>query len=121
MNSPDKNDVVIIELDRDRELRLGHKALKRFSALTGCSMVEIDDVTSHYDKLSALMYVMLSEDDPGLTSDDVDNLLDKVKLGYIIEKAGAAMNAAFDDEDAEEGNAEDGDTPLQAAGTGEKA
>lgn len=121
MNNPDKNDVVIIELDRARELRLGHKALKRFSALTGSSMVEMDEVTSHYDKLSALMYIMLSEDDPGLTPDEVDNLLDKVKLDYIIEKSSAALNAAFDDEDAEAENAEDGDTPPTAAGTGEKA
>ena len=31
---PDENDTVIIELDRPRELKLGHKAMKRFSALT---------------------------------------------------------------------------------------
>ena len=38
----DKNDVVILQLDRPRELRLGHKALKRFSALTGCAMSEME-------------------------------------------------------------------------------
>ena len=37
----DRNDVVILELDRPRELRLGHKALKRFSALTYCSMADM--------------------------------------------------------------------------------
>lgn len=121
MNTPDKNDVVIIELDKPRELRLGHKAMKRFSALTGCSMIEIDDVTAHYDKLSALMYIMLSEQDDELTTEAVDDLLDNVKLSYIISKAVAAMEAAFDDEDAKKENAEDGDTPPTAAGTGTKA
>ena len=117
MNTPDKNDVVIIELDKPRELRLGHKAMKRFSALTGCSMVEIDEVTSHYDKLSALIYVMLSEDDPGLSPEAVDALLDKVKINYIIEKCVEALQDAFGDEE----NAEGSDTPPKAAGTGTEA
>lgn len=117
MMSPDKNDVVVIELDKPRELRLGHKALKRFSALTGCAMTELDKVTAHYDKLSALIYVMLSEDDPDVTPETADELLDAAKLSYIVNKASEAIEAAFGDEDAEE----DTDTPPMAAGTGAEA
>ena len=116
MMKPDKNDVVIIELDRPRELRLGHKALKRFSALAGCAMTELDEVTAHYDKLSALMYIMLSENDPAVTPDVADELLDAVNLSYIMEKASEAIAAAFE-EDAEE----DVDAPPMAAGTGVRA
>ena len=56
----DRNDVVILELDRPRELRLGHKALKRFSALTNCSMADMEKEIQHYDKMSCLIWVMVT-------------------------------------------------------------
>ena len=109
----DRNDVVIIELDRPRTLRLGHKALKRFSALTECSMTEMEAAVQRYDKMATLIYVMLSEEDPDLTPSQVDDLLDKKSIKEISEACSKAIEAAFADENAEE----DGD-PLQAAGTG---
>lgn len=109
----ERNDVVILELDRPRTLRLGHKALKRFSALTECPMTEMEQAVQRYDKLSALAYVMLSEEDPTLTPGQVDDLLDKVSIRKINEACSAAIEAAFLDEAEEEG-----DDPPQAAGTG---
>lgn len=110
----DRNDVVILELDRPRTLRLGHKALKRFSALTECSMTEMEAAVQRYDKLSALAYVMLSEEDPTLTPEQVDDLLDKVSIKKISDACSKAIEAAFVDEAAEEEN----NDPPQAAGTG---
>lgn len=124
---PDKNDVVILDLDRPRELRLGHKALKRFSALTGCSMAQMQNETQHYDRLALLIYVMLSEDEPDLTPEAVDELIDQaerrkenpLRLKDLVAVVFAAIQAALADEAA--GEPEDGKDPPQAAGTGEKA
>lgn len=120
---PDENDTVMIELDRPRELKLGHKALKRFSALTGCSMADMEKEVQHYDKLSCLLYVMLAVDaeDHGenLTPAQVDDLLDPVPIKQLMELAMAAVAAAFgeEDEDQPEGESD----PPEAAGIGEKA
>lgn len=124
---PDKNDVVILELDRPRELRLGHKALKRFSALTGCSMQQMQDEIQQYDRMALMIYVMLSEDEPDLTPEAVDDLIDRaerrkdkpLRLKDLVMAVSATIQAAFADEDAEQ--PEDGEDPPQAAGTGEKA
>ena len=124
---PDKNDVVILELDRPRELRLGHKAMKRFSALTGCSMKQMEAEIQCYDRLATLIYVMLSGDDPELTPEEVDDLIDQaerrkvnpLRLKDLVTTVSAAIQAAFADEDAE--GPEDGEDPPKAAGTGSEA
>lgn len=118
----DANDTVIIELDRPRELKLGHKALKRFSALTGCSIQEMEREVSHYDKMACLMYVMLAVDAEAhgetLSPDQVDDLLEQVPIYQQLELVGKVVNAAFDPGSEEDEEAHD---PLTAAGTGEKA
>lgn len=120
---PDENDTIMIELDRPRELKLGHKALKRFSALTGCSMTDMEKEISHYDKMSCLLYVMLAVDaeehGEELTPAQVDDLLEPVPIQQLMELAGEAINAAFGGEDEEQPEGES--DPLTAAGTGEKA
>lgn len=124
---PDRNDVVIIKLDKPRTLRLGHKALKRFSALTGASMNQLESEIQRYDRLSMLIYVMLSEDDSALTPEAVDDLIDQaerrgespLRLKDLMTAVSAAIHAAFADEDAEQ--PEDGEDPPQAAGTGAEA
>ena len=115
----DHNDVVIIDLDKPRTLRLGHKALKRFSALTESALSDLQEVLDRYDNLTALIYVMLSEEDPELTPEKLDELLDQVPIKEISEKCAAAIQVAFPDEEAE--TPEDGETPMGAAGTGAEA
>lgn len=124
---PDENDTVIIELDRPRELKLGHKALKRFSALTGKSLAELEDAVQHYDVMAALIYVMLEVDaekhGEDLTPDQVDDLLENVPIYQQIALVGKAIKAAFEDpaaeqsEEGEESEESEADPP-QAAGTG---
>lgn len=120
MLRPDGNDVVLIELDRPRELKLGHKAMKRFSALTGSSMADMEDEIQRYDKLACLMYVMLAVDaekhGETLTPDQVDDLLENVPITRQLRLCMAAIQAAFEGLDASE--EETGDDPPQAAGTG---
>ena len=117
-----KNDdgTVLLLLDRERELRMTHHALCRVSALLGCAMTELEDAVSRYDKLSAMLYVMLSEDDKALTPETVDELIAKaerergLKIFDLINAVGAALSAAFADEDAKDGG-EDGEHPLPGA------
>lgn len=110
------NDTVIIQLDRPRALRLGHKALKRFSSMTGTSLSELESTVQRYDKLSTLVYVALSAEDPSLTPEQVDDLLDAIPIREVIAAASEAIEAAFADDAPEE---ESGDPP-QAAGIGDK-
>ena len=125
---PDENDTVIIELDRPRELKLGHKALKRFSALTGKSMAEMQSAIQHYDVLACLMYTMLAVDaekhGEELTPDQVDDLLEDVPIYRQMNLATLAINAAFVDPTVEQGGEDGGEgegDPPQAAGTGVEA
>ena len=113
----ENNDVVIIELDRPRELKMSHKALKRFSAMRRCSILRIMDELEQYDALSCAAYCMLVEDDPNLTVDQVDELLDQYNDPVdLFVKVTTAVTAAFPKPDEE-----DKETPQTAAGTGEKA
>lgn len=125
-NLPDNNDTVILELDRPRELRLGHKALKRFSAMTGCSMDKMDAALNNYETMSALIYLMLFQEDSTLTPERVDDLLDSVPVGKIVEKCSQAITAAFDDPEdpAPQAEAEPQkvqDHPPTSPGTGGQA
>ena len=121
----DRNDVVILDLDRPRELRLGHKALKRFSALTNCSMADMEKEIQHYDKMSCLIWVMVTEDQTAhgeemMTPEKLDDLLDAVPIPKLTNLCSKAIQAAFVDEDAESEAGREGDPP-KAAGTGPEA
>lgn len=119
MLPPDGNDVVMIELDCPRELKLGHKALKRFSALTGSSMAGLEEEIQHYDKLACLMYVMLAVDAEKrgeiLKPEQVDDLLEDVPITRQLQLCMKAIQAAFEDPDAPK---EDPEDPPPAAGIG---
>jgi hypothetical protein len=97
----DKNDVVIINLDRPRMLWYGHKALKTLGALTGkdidaaMSMEELD-----LGELEKVMYCGLLTDAKAhnevLKLEDMEDLLDMApSFGEIILKMQEAFNACF--------------------------
>ncbi len=65
-----------IELDRVYELRLTHKALRRFSARTKLGVSELEDAVERYDILSVLLWAMLADEIPGLTDERLDELID---------------------------------------------
>lgn len=96
-----KNDVVIIELDRPRELRYGHKALKTMSAISGLELEEIEKKAfSNFDMIEKLAYCGLlydaKENNETLTIEQMEDLLDHAPdYRHIIEKLQAAYFAAF--------------------------
>ena len=113
----DRNDTVMIHLDRPRELKCTHKVLKRFSALTETPVDKIADALLRYDKAACLMYCMLWRDDPSLTTEQVDELLENALPGEVLAKAAEAFAAAFPAAEASDGEG----TPPAAAGTGMNA
>lgn len=79
-----QNDVVIIELDRPRELRYGHKALKTLVALTGLSLEEIEQAPlTDLGYLEKVVYCGLLNDAKKnveeLKLEDMEDLLDHVE------------------------------------------
>lgn len=111
-------DSVTIELDQPREIRMNHKAMRRFSAMTGCKLSEFEEAFSNYDNLAMCLGIMLSEADPALKFTDVDDLIDRaerergLKLTDLITAVTEAFRLAFGG-DAQTQEAADGD-PLPA-------
>lgn len=103
-NIKNDNDTVIIILDKPRELRLRHSVLKKFLAAHKTDIEHMEDVLQGYDATSDLLLLMLQADDPEITEEKLDELLDApgVKLGYVFEKVAEALYAAFDDGDQHE-------------------
>jgi hypothetical protein len=95
------NDVVIINLDRPRELRYGHKALKTLVALTGKTLEEIE--LAGFDDLELvekLVYCGLLSDarQNGETLElaHMEDLLDAAPTyAHVVQSVQAAFRAAF--------------------------
>lgn len=96
------NDVVIIELDRPRELRYGYKALKHLVALTGKGLEEISGIDFNIESLELIEKViycgLLSDaqkNGENLKLEDMEDLLDMRPLQYTIGKMNEAFAIAF--------------------------
>lgn len=94
-----KNDVVIIELDRPRELRFGHKALKTYQAITGQSMEDLGKGGFSFEDIEKLVYAGLLSDARAngetLTLEIVEDLLDNHDIQDTINKMSQALEGAF--------------------------
>ncbi|MFS1519679.1 hypothetical protein V1503_24955 [Bacillus sp. SCS-151] len=96
----DKNDVVMIELDRPRMLWYGHKALKTLTAMTG---KDIDAMMSEeefdLEDFEKIMYCGLLKDakvnNETLKLEDMEDLLDEAPYHVIMGKMQEAFQAAF--------------------------
>lgn len=105
----DKNDVVIINLDRPRELRYGHKALKKITALTGKTLEDLDFDGSDMEQIEKIIYFGLLSDakknNEDLKLEDMEDLLDQApKYSEIIEKMQQAFDVAFGNFNIDEKN-----------------
>lgn len=96
----DKNDVVLINLDRPRMLWYGHKALKTLSALTG---KDVDSLMSSenfdLEELEKLLYCGLLKDakmnNETLKLEDMEDLLDHAPFHEIMAKMQEAFSVSF--------------------------
>lgn len=99
MTKQNNNDVVILELDRPREIRFGHKGLKVFQALTGTNIEQLgQDLT--FEVLEKLAYAGMLSDarkngETDFTIEKLEDLLDEHDVQDTIEKVSQALNNAF--------------------------
>lgn len=95
-----RNDVTVIELDRPRVLRYGHKALKNLLAMTGKDIDSIDMDNIDLGEVEKYLYCGLlsdaKESGETLRLEDMEDLLDQApSFGHIIEKMNEAFSVAF--------------------------
>jgi hypothetical protein len=96
------NDIVIIELDRPRQLKFGHTALKTLEELTGITITALDeqmDLMNH-ELREKVIYCGLLKDakDQGetLNLNQIPALLDEApSIFHVLEKATKAWRVAF--------------------------
>jgi hypothetical protein len=106
---PDKNDVVIINLDRPRELRFGHRALKKLGSLIGKNFDEIELENFDAEQIEIILYCGLisdaKENNETLKLEDMEDLLDKASsYKELLKKMTLAFNAAFGTSEVDEKN-----------------
>lgn len=126
------NDVVIIQLDRPRQLKFGHTALKTLCELTGKTVEELDENgvvdLSDFDKTEKFAYCGLLNDakanGESLTLEQMPELLDMAPNQlHIMEKLTEAWAATFGvNLDLEGNQGESVKKPTKGSrGTGKKA
>ncbi|QKE72654.1 hypothetical protein HPK19_07470 [Arthrobacter citreus] len=93
---------VIINLDKPRILKFGHKALKQLKAMTGKTLVQIDESIMNLDpeEIEIYMYCGLLVDaksnNEELTLEKVEDILEEAaNYKVIIEKISEAIARAF--------------------------
>lgn len=92
--------MVLINLDRPREVKFGHKALKMLMSLTGKSLTNIADDEFSLEELEKVMYCGLLSDakehGETLKLEDMEDLLDKAKnFNEVMESMEKALSNAF--------------------------
>lgn len=98
--SADKNNTVIINLDRPRFIKFGHKALKQLGTLTGKKLEEMDENDFDLADLEKIMWCGLQadarENGEQLKLEDMEDLLDLAdSFGEIMEAMNKALEIAF--------------------------
>lgn len=120
------NDVVIIKLDRERQVRFNHTALKTMVELTGKTIDDLDrdgfDV-ANFDFIEKMAYCGLladaKENHETLTLERIQELLDQSpSFGYTAQKLVQAWMAAIAVPNASDGADRGNDQePVAAQGT----
>lgn len=113
------NDVVILDLDRPRELRYGHKGLKMLLAMTGKDIDAIDMENLDLGEIEKYIYCGLQSDAKAngetLTLEQMEDLLDQApSFNHIIEKMTQAFNIAFGNVNPEGNQGKPEKDPAQA-------
>jgi hypothetical protein len=118
------NDVVIIKLDRERQLKFTHKALKSISAELGKSIEEIDDevIPTNFELIEVMLHAGLQfdakEKNETLEKSHIEDLLEYApSVAYTFEKIFEAWKVAWG---ATEGN-QTAPAELEQSTTGTKA
>ena len=98
--SGDNNTLVVVNLDRPRFVRFGHKALKQLTKLTGKKLEQMDENDFDLADLESIMLCGLQadarENGETLKIEDMEDLLDKAEsFGEIMAAMSKALENAF--------------------------
>lgn len=96
----DKNTLVVINLDRPRFVRFGHKALKQLGTLTGKKIEQMDENDFDLADLEKVMWCGLQADarehNEVLKLEQMEDLLDSASsFGEIMEAMNKALEQSF--------------------------
>lgn len=96
----EKNDIVLVQLDRLREVRFGHKALKKLAAMLNKNISNIDESDFDLGEIEKVMFCGLEKDakahGENLELADMEDLLDLApSYGDIIKAMNTALNISF--------------------------
>ena len=96
----EKNPIVLLKLDRPREVNFGHSSLKKLTALTGKKLTSLDESDFDLADLEKVMWCGLladaKEHGEDLKLSDMEELLDKAEsFGDITDAMTRAMEKAF--------------------------
>lgn len=96
----DKNPMVVINLDRPRFVRFGHKAIKQLTKLTGKKLEQMDENDFDLADLEKIMWCGLQadalENGETLKLEDMEDLLDTAEsFGEIMNAMNKALENAF--------------------------
>jgi hypothetical protein len=96
----DKNTEVVLNLDRPRFVRFGHKALKQLTALTGKKLESMEENDFDLEDLEKIMFCGLQadarENGETLKIEDMEDLLDSASsFGEIMLAMNKALEVAF--------------------------
>lgn len=116
------NDVVMIQLDRPREIRYGHKALKKLVALTGLDIEQIDTSNLDLGEIEKYLYCGLLSDAAAhgetLELEQMEDLLDKApSFKHIIDSMTAAFQSSFGMGEPEGNQTKPATEPANGTGT----
>lgn len=112
--------MVILNLDKPRELKFSHKAMQKFSTLTKTPLTAMGEAVQRYDLVSAAVYCMLSVADDSLTPGQVDDMLENLTVQEIYTAGVQAMRDALGDGE-ESVDPDASENPQEAAGAGGRA
>ena len=90
-----KTDMVILDLDRPRELRFGFKALKSIEGMFKKPLMEVDLGNLKSDTLEKILYAGLKGDDTDLEFDKMEDLLDEMPYNELVNKMTEAIGIAY--------------------------
>lgn len=96
----EKNTTVILNLDRPRVVRYGHKALKMLGAMTGKTLSNMNEEDFDLGELEKVLFCGLlkdaQENGETLKIEDMEDLLDQAEnFNDILNAMNDALNVAF--------------------------
>ena len=99
------------------QVRIGHKVLQKFSALTRVGLDKVGALLNRYDMMMLLLWCIISEQDDTVKREELDDWMDALPIREwqgLIQQIGDGIAANFPDEET------DGEeTEADGAGSGE--